>query len=140
MNAAAAASEPSTTPSMVADRATRQAEMPAGARAYFQPMLREAMQSLKVEIRDEIGKEFDKSMVVNFASLNQAMDDTRMQTKQYVNASSSELIAKFDTIFNAKSIEIEKQLKALETNMQTAMNKLSQNGVDTREFYIGDEG
>ena len=117
---AAAAAQPSPTPSMVAERAS---QVPPGARAYFQPLMAEAMQSLKAEIRQEIGIEFDKSMGENFASLNKALEDTRMQTKAYVDTSSSELIAKFDSMFNIKSIEMEKQLKALEANMPETINE-----------------
>ena len=65
------------------------------------------------------------------------MEDLRIQTKQYVDGSSVELITKFDTIFNANSIEIEKQIKALEVNIQTAINQMGQNGGGYRVFYWG---
>ena len=102
-----AAAQPIPTPSMVAERPV--GEVPAGARAYFQPLLKEAMNKMKDEFRTEIGIEFDKSMNTNFASLNKAMEDSRTLIKQYVDGSSVELIAKFDNILNAKSVEIDKK-------------------------------
>ena len=114
----AAPAQPFATPQMVAERMTQQAEMPAGARAYFQPILREAIENMKVEFRKEIGAEFDKAMNTNFSSLNKAMEDTRTQTKVYVDQSSSDLIKKFDIRFNAKSKEIETQIKAIEETIK----------------------
>ena len=72
-NAAGAASQAFATPQMVAERATG-TQVPEGACAYFQPMLREAMATVKVEMRQEIGAEVDRSMAVNFNSLNAAME------------------------------------------------------------------
>ena len=57
-----AASQPIPTPSMVAERPV--GEIPAGTRAYFQPMLATA----KAEIMKEIATEFDKAMSTNFNS------------------------------------------------------------------------
>ena len=76
MNATAAASaQPMMTPSMVAERPV--GEIPAGARAYFQPMMAEAIGAAKTELRTELGAMFDSAMNTNFASLNKAMADNR---------------------------------------------------------------
>ena len=135
MSAGAATTQPFATPQMVAERATE--GPPAGARAYFQPILREAMESMKREFRQELGDEFDKAMNTNFASLNQAMTDTRMQTMAYVDQSSSDLIKKFDIIFNAKTKELEVQIKALEETIKDSINNINKN--NGRDFYIGDD-
>ena len=87
--------QPSVTPQMVAERATPGEEIPQWAR--------DAMSELHSNIRKEIGEEFDRTMNVNFGSLNKAMDDCRMQTKAYVDSAHSDLITKFDIIFNAKT-------------------------------------
>ena len=100
-----AAAQPSVTPQMVAERATPGEEIPQWAR--------DAMSELHSNIRKEIGEEFDRTMNVNFGSLNKAMDDCRMQTKMYVDNAHSDLITKFDIIFNAKTKEIENKCKHL---------------------------
>ena len=110
--AAAASAEPTPTPSMVAERPV--GEIPAGARAYFQPM----MNATKAEILKEIATEFDKSMGTNFASLNNSIEVSQKAMKTYMDNTSSELIQKFDAIFNAKTMEIEKQMKALEEKIK----------------------
>ena len=93
--AAHASAQPVVTPQMVAERATPGEEIPQWAR--------DAMSELHLNIRKEIGEEFDRTMNVNFTSLNKAMDDCRAQTKLYVDNSHSDLITKFDIIFSAKS-------------------------------------
>ena len=100
---AAASAEPIPTPSMVAERPV--GEIPPGARAYFQPMLATA----KAEIMKEIATEFDKAMSTNFGSLNQSIEASQQAMKSYMDNNSSELIQKFDAIFNAKFVEIEKK-------------------------------
>ena len=91
---ATATPQPSVTPQMVAERAPTGEEIPQWAR--------DAMIQLHSNIRKEIGEEFDRTMNVNFASLNKAMDDCRTQTKMYVDNSHSDLITKFDIIFKSK--------------------------------------
>ena len=122
--AAAASAEPTPTPSMVAERPVT--TVPEGARADVQAMLDQAMATFRIELRSEIGKEFDTAMNTNFASLNKAMSDTHLQMKGYVDTSSVELIAKFDKIFADKTTAIEAQIKALEENIKTAVNKMGQ--------------
>ena len=112
--------QPFVTPRMVAERALTGEAIPQWAR--------DAMTQLHSNIRKEIGEEFDRTMNVNFTSLNKAMDDCRTQTKTYVDNAHSALITKFDIIFNAKSKEIEKQFKALEQSMKEVNDKLSQDG------------
>ena len=136
--AAAASAESTPTPSMVAERPVT--TVPEGARADVQAMLDQAMAAFKIELRSEIGKEFDTAMNINFTSLNQAMSDTHLQMKGYVDTSSVELIAKFDKIFNDKTTAIETQIKALEENIKTAVNKMGQNNGGVKEFFIGDDG
>ena len=75
--AAAASAAPTVTPSMVAERAV--GEIPAGARAYFQPMLTAA----KAEIMKEIATEFDKAMNTNFGSLNKSLETSQQAMKSY---------------------------------------------------------
>ena len=68
---------------MVAECATR-TEIPQGARAYFQPMLGEAMVTVKAEMHQEIGAAFDRSMQSNFNSLTDAMEENKSATKTFV--------------------------------------------------------
>ena len=82
--------EPSATPTMVAERP--QTTIPEGARGYFRPMLAEAMNSTKAEIRKEIGEEFDRSMNTNFKSLNKAMEDNKLAIKAFAENGMSEII------------------------------------------------
>ena len=93
---------------MVAERPV--GEIPTGARAYFQPMMAEAINAAKTELRTELGAMFDSAMNTNFNSLNQAMPDNRDFIKSYADQSSVELISKLDKIFAAKSSEIERSL------------------------------
>ena len=90
-----ASAQPVVTPQVVAERATPGEAIPQWAR--------DAMSELHSNIRKEVGEEFDRTMNVNFGSLNKAMDDCRMQTKAYVDSAHSDLITKFDIIFNAKT-------------------------------------
>ena len=68
------ATQPTVTPQMVAERATPGEEIPQWAR--------DAMSELHSNIRKEIGEEFDRTMNVNFGSLNKAMDDCTVACKR----------------------------------------------------------
>ena len=104
-SATSTATQPTVTPQMVAERATPGEEIPQWAR--------DAMSELHSNIRKEIGEEFDRTMNINFGSLNKAMDDCRTQTKVYVDNAHSDLITKFDIIFNAKTKKMKNKCKPL---------------------------
>ena len=97
--------QPSVTPQMVAERATPGEEIPQWAR--------DAMSELHSNIRKEIGEEFDRTMNINFGSLNKAMDDCRTQTKVYVDNAHSDLITKFDIISVQKQKKLRNKCKHL---------------------------
>ena len=124
--ATAASGEPIPTPSMVAERPV--GEIPAGARAYFQPMIN----ATRAEIMKEIATEFDKSMQTNFVSLNNSNQASQQAMKTYMDNTSSEIIQKFDARFNAKSVETEKQIKALEEKVKETSSKLNQGNGGTK--------
>ena len=67
--ASSATAEQFASPQMAAERASR-TEIPSGAHADFQPMLQEAMQTTKSEIKAEIGAWIDNAVKINFTSLN----------------------------------------------------------------------
>ena len=119
---AAASARPMLTPSMVAERPV--GEIPAGARAYFQPMMAEAIATAKNDLRTELGAMFNSAMNINFANLNKAMEDNKGFVKGYCDQYSVELIAKFDKIFANKSSEIESKITALETSIKETLETI----------------